>query len=97
VEWCFEYTQANYTGTYGDTVTICNSTHIPFDENITAYKHYMTDLGAIPGMNISGMVIGHFYRNATGSTDTYEQDAYFNEFDIHYEIDSMGSRTETSK
>jgi len=47
------------------------------------------------GKTISSMLICRLFRDV--SEDDYNNDAAFLEFDIHYEINSVGSKTETVK
>jgi hypothetical protein len=100
VEWGLEYTWANIDGTYGDTSIVYAKSAA---SHTTAGKHEVTDFSAItPGSGtqdgISSMMICRLFRNATDATDdTYDDDAGLLEFDVHYEINTVGSRTITSK
>jgi hypothetical protein len=45
------------------------------------------------------MLVCRLFRDAAGvgGTDDYDDDAGLLEIDFHYEIDTIGSRTETAK
>ena len=46
---------------------------------------------------LSSMLICRLYRDPADAADTYPQDVAFLQFDVHYEIDSLGSETEYGK
>jgi len=100
-EWGLEYSWVNIGGDFPATTTIYGSTTIPNDAVIVANRHYMTTLTPItPSVTqngLSSMLMCRLFRNATGTNDTYESDAGLLEFDIHYEIDMLGSRSVSSK
>jgi hypothetical protein len=100
--WGLEYTWANVNGTFGNTTIIYGDEQSNGSgETITVDKHYLTDIGTISGSGktISSMLVCRLFRDATGTggTDDYDDDAGLLEIDFHYEIDTMGSRTETAK
>jgi hypothetical protein len=102
VRWGFEYTWADKGQTFGNTSISYASTHYPADANVVAGKHYYSEFAtltptATAGKDISSMLICRIFRDATSLTDNYEQDAGILEFDIHYGIDTLGSRTDLSK
>jgi hypothetical protein len=101
VEWGFEYTWVNVTGDFGNTSIVYGSSQIPADATIVKDRHYLTPIADItPSVTqngISSMLICRIFRNATGTNDTYEQDAGLFQFDIHYAMNTMGSRTELAK
>jgi hypothetical protein len=102
VEWGLEYTWANRGEVFANTAFVYGKTHTPADANVVAEKHYVTALSDItPSASqntISSMLICRVFRNATDAADdTYEQDAGLLQLDFHYELDTFGSRTDTSK
>jgi hypothetical protein len=102
VRWGFEYTWADKGQTFGNTTIIYTTTHSPADANVVAGKHYYSALPtltptATAGQDISSMLICRIFRDATSLSDTYENDAGILEFDIHYGIDTIGSRGDLAK
>lgn len=102
VEWGLEYTWIDVGGDFAASSTIYGKASIPNDANIVANRHYMTNLPSInPSASqdgLSSMLVCRLFRNATdASDDTYENDAGLLEFDIHYEVDMLGSRSVSSK
>jgi len=49
------------------------------------------------GMQISSMLTARLYRNGSDGTDTYTTSAALLEFDLHFEVNTMGSRQEFIK
>jgi hypothetical protein len=49
------------------------------------------------GKTLSSMIICRLYRDVSDANDTYASDAFLLEIDFHYEIDTVGSRTELTK
>jgi len=106
VKWGLEYTWVDIDGTYGNTTIIysdptsaANAT-TSGDAAMTASKHYVTELGTISGSGITGvssMLIGRVFRDAGDGDDDYDDDAGLLEIDFHYEIDTLGSRSEYTK
>ena len=93
VTWGLEYTIADINETFGNTNTITGS-----DAAEGAYKHQLCEIGTISGTTqVSAMMACRLFRNATSTGDTYGSDAAVLEFDIHFEIDSNGSKNEYSK
>lgn len=94
VVWTLEYTWANYNGTFGTTTTVEITA-----ANDTAYKHRLNNFATISGIGktISSILIIRLSRNGTAAADTYASTAALIDFDIHYEVDSMGSDSSTSK
>lgn len=98
-EFGLEYTWANINGTYGNSSIV----YAKSGTSLTAGKHTMVSFDAItPGAGtqdgISSMMICRLFRNATdGTDDTYDDDVGLLEFDIHYRINTIGSKTETAK
>lgn len=102
VVWGVEYTWTDIQASFpANSSIVTGSAHEPADANITAGKHYLTPLTAITPTatqdGISSMMICRLYRDATDLADNFEQDAGLLQFDIHYEMDTMGSKTESAK
>lgn len=55
------------------------------------------DGGAIAGNDLSSMVTARLFRDADNIADTYTGNAALLEFDIHFQIDVVGSRLELTK
>lgn len=62
-------------------------------------KHQIAGFGAVSGagQTLSSIISIKLSRVGGDGTDTYGADALLKEFDIHYEIDTMGSREELVK
>lgn len=102
--WGLEYVWQNIGNVYGDTTTIYAATKYPTDANVTANKHYLTEFAAIsPGTTANGLssvLIGRLFRNSSDAADTYDATGAkcgLLYIDAHYEIDTIGSRSELSK
>jgi hypothetical protein len=103
VRWGLEYTWANIgvvdgsgtPATFGNTSII----YVTDSDTFTADEHRMINFAAIDatGKTFSSMLICRLFRDAASSSDDYADDALLLEFDIHYEIDSLGSNTRSSK
>jgi len=65
----------------------------------TAFKHQFIDLPSISGSGktVSSILSIIVSRSGANSQDTYADDALLKEFDIHYQVDGFGSRTELTK
>lgn len=101
VSWGLEYTWASIGSIFGNTSIIYANAHDPADSILLGSKHYMTALPTIngSGKGISSMLICRIFRDATGAgaTDSFTGDAGLIEIDFHYEMDTMGSKTELAK
>ena len=94
VEWGLEYTWTSVNGTFSTSSTIYGST-----DGIGTDVHEVVGLGGIDGtgQKISSMLICRLFRNASGATDDFEGNIMLLQFDIHYEVNSAGSRLEFIK
>ena len=103
VSWGLEYSFKEIGDTFVNTSIIYGNAHTPADSSLVHYKHYLTEIDVISGSSIdtvSSMLCCRLFRNATGagsSTDDFGYDAILLEFDLHYEIDTPGSRDEYVK
>lgn len=102
VLWQLDYEVVNN----GDTAlmtyasSISNSTVASgTPDNDTANEVLITNIGDISMTNktLSCLVLWKLSRIGGNAADTYGADARLLEFDIHYEVDSLGSNTEFNK
>ncbi len=98
VTWKLEYTISDIGGTFGTTTTIA----VTQSGSGTAKKHQTADFPEIdmsvytdPG-DVSIILLCRLYRDVSDGDD-YNADAFLEETDFHYQKDSLGSKTETSK
>lgn len=96
VKWVLEYAVAEI----GSTFSVDTKSSDQIIESISpsgTEQHLITSLGTIPGSNIgiSTILICRLYRE--GEADGFGNDAGLLSFDIHYEIDTSGSRSEFQK
>jgi hypothetical protein len=98
VTWGMEYTWVDINGTFSPT-GIVTATSDPLSAN--QYKHIVTTFGPItPSASqdyISSILCIRLFRNSSNAGDTYAGNAALLSFDIHYEADTQGSRTEFIK
>lgn len=96
-KWQLEYTWVNYQGTFGasSTYTMNGATDVA---NVK-WKHYIASGAGISGTgkNISSMLICRLSRIGGDAADNLSGDACLIAFDIHFEKDTEGSRTEYTK
>jgi len=94
--WSMEYTWIDNNGTFSTT-----STQTATGVANGQFKSTMTSLGTIlPAGNqkhIYSTLVVRLYRNLPAGTDTFPAKAALISFDIAYEANTVGSRTETSK
>ena len=100
VGWKIDYSWANYDTTFTSSATIDLSDACSGIDD----QHEKTDSGTITGTNktISGVLQIRLYRSDTGADDTWvgvtaALSPAILEFDLHYEIDSLGSDLELVK
>jgi len=99
IRFSLEYTWANIGDTFGATATL-NLDSDAFVPNTSLWKHLLcknaTGIDGT-GKTLSSMLVCRLFRDPADAVDTYPQDVAFLQFDIHYEIDSMGSSSEYTK
>ncbi len=102
VVWGMEYTWVEYNASTTQQfpqTTIVTGTSTSFSNS--AHKHLITPFGAItPSSNqddISSVLVVRLFRNSSNAADTYTGGAFGLSFDLHYERDTDGSRTEWVK
>jgi hypothetical protein len=96
VVWQLEYSCQNINGAY----TVSSTSTVVDAADGVAHKHQIADMPSIDTSaygGLSAICLMRIFRNPTHASDDYEHDAELYEFDIHYEVDSFGSRTEYSK
>jgi hypothetical protein len=90
VRWGMSYSFANIDAAIPDATVI----YADADTNNNSDTHlvgYFPDI-PLPDMLISGMMIIKLFRNSSSASDTYTDEAYVLEFDIHIEHNTIGSR-----
>ena len=95
VDWLLEYTFANENGTFGNTTTLTMSD--VGDGTINKHQYTSDDPISGAGLTISSMIMCRLYRDGGQGNDNFVGDAALLEFDIHYELDTLGSRAENTK
>lgn len=98
VVWNLEYLWVNINSIYSTpTTNVSSNATAPG----TAYTHVMTNIPVNgidgTGKTISSILVCRLSRNATGGGDTYNSNAFLLAFDIHYEINTVGSRDTSVK
>lgn len=88
VVWGIEYSWASIGETFGNTTL----TTVTDTASGTADDHLMTSAIVIDGtgQGSSSMIMCRLYRDAANEADTYDADAALLEFDVHYEVSSLG-------
>jgi len=99
VLWRLEYKKFPI-GAVGDAdfTAIDQATPAISDGNV-ALTHALTSFGEIDmtGLTLSDMLLMKVSRIGDNAADTYGADAALMEFDIHYQIDGLGSQQEFTK
>lgn len=95
VVWGLEYTWTNNAATEGSPTTI----YVTGTTNSTQYYNHKNYFSAIvgTGKTISSMLVCRLFRLHTDPADDYPAVAILWEFDLHYQLDSVGSQNATSK
>ena len=94
VRWGLEYTIANM----GDNFPVTQTIYTVATDPVTQYKHIynsFTDIAGSGITNVSTMILCRLFRDVTN--DNFANDAAAFDIDFHYEIDTIGSRTPTTK
>lgn len=107
--WGLEYSWADIGTDFGNTTIIYTTAEKigaggATDANVTINRHYINAFSAITPTTsqdgISSVLIGRLFRNSSDAGDTYNvggNKCGLLYIDIHYEIDTLGSRTEYTK
>jgi hypothetical protein len=99
VRFILEYTWANIHETFGASASL-NLDSAPFVPNASQWKHLLAVNASgieATGKTLSSMLMCRLYRDPADAADTYPQDVAFLQFDVHYEIDALGSEQEYIK
>lgn len=101
VVWELEYAWANIAGTFGAPSNMATDATAAGG---TAWVHHMTRLKSGgndyidgTGKTASSMLVCRLHRNAGAGSDTLTEAVAFLEFDLHYQVDGLGSDLEDSK
>ena len=97
VVWRLSCETANVGEAYNGSYTYISEVASYSDGTLN--DHILSDFSDLDmtGKTISNMTLWRISRMATSGSDTYPQDARLLEFDIHYQIDSLGSNAEYLK
>jgi len=90
----------DYTVTDIDELFVATARLSAVTSPTSGYGHKYLDLGDISGSGISGvsaMLMFRLFRPSDDSHDDYPSDMALLEFDMHYQVDSLGSDAETTK
>lgn len=96
VVWELTYSWANVNAVFGGDTTISCTNAVTG----TSWTHQLAELPGITGTskNISSILVCRLRRLANSATaDNYDQNCAFLGFDIHYQVDSIGSDAELTK
>jgi len=99
VRWVLECTWSDYQSSFGTSFTYIMDSTIT---EASQYKHLIADAGTgltptVDQDSVSTMLICRLYRDGAAAEDTYTGEASLIAFDIHFEMDTLGSRTMYSK
>lgn len=102
--WGLEYVWQNIGNTFTDSTVVYSTSLVPADIDIVAGRHYISAFDVISpstyANDISSMLIGRLFRNSSHASDTYDvggNKCGLLYIDAHYQINSLGSRTEYTK
>lgn len=98
VRFVLDYTWANVNDVFGVVSSVeMTKAFIP---NASQWQHLIaSNATGIDGSDkrISSVMKCRLYRDPANAADTYPQDVALNSFDIHFQVDSMGSVNEYTK
>ncbi len=101
VVWNLEYAWVSINGTFGAPSTMSSDATaaggVAWVHKLTRLKSGGLDYIDGAGRGISSMLVCRLYRNAGVGSDTLAADVAFLEFDLHYQVDGLGSDQESSK
>ena len=99
--WGLEYNWADIGQTFGNTTIAYTTGLVPNDTNLVKYKHYISSFAGItPSTSqdeISAILMCRLFRYSGNASDTYTNSCGLLYVDFHYELDTLGSRTEFTK
>ncbi len=101
VVWGIEYTWIEYNSSTPNTFPATTIETKTAAITTSDHKHLITEFtGITPSSdqdNISSILVMRLFRDATNGSDDYNSDAFGLSFDLHYEINTVGSRQEHIK
>jgi hypothetical protein len=94
-KWGLDFSIVNIDGTFAAPTTI---TITPAASG-TVLKHSLTSFGTISGagLTIGAVIDFRIYRLGSDAADTFTGSAFLHNCGMHYEVDTMGSKTATAK
>lgn len=99
--WGLEYNWADIGQTFGNTTIAYTTSLVPNDTNLVKYKHYVSNFAGItPSTSqdeISAILMCRLFRYSGNASDTYTNSCGLLYVDFHYEINTIGSRSEFIK
>ncbi len=99
--WGLEYSWAEIGATFGNSAIVYTTSLFPNDTNLIDDKHYISSFNAItPSASqdgLSSILICRLFRFSGDASDTFTGSCGLLYIDLHYEIDTIGSRSEFSK
>jgi len=95
VVWQLTYTFTGVNQAFADVQTLTVTNGI----STTNWFHQASSFAGITNSNanVSSILVGSLTRLATDAADLYDKDAALLGFDVHFQVDSPGSRSEFSK
>jgi hypothetical protein len=96
VIWQLEYSWQDKDGTFGAASTLAAPVSAAGG---AAWAHNFTEFSEISGagLDVSSMLVCRLFRDPTHGSDNYAFDAAFLEFDLHFEVNTLGSKLELEK
>ena len=95
VKWQMTYSWVNKTGAFGSGTTASKTVAATGTVGSHIYTTFAPIAGS--GKEIGSIIALRLFRDSGDGSDTYEDDAIFLDFGIHYQCDSIGSREAGSK
>jgi hypothetical protein len=99
--WGLEYNWTNVGQTFGNTSIAYTTALVPNDTNLTQYGHYVSTFAGITPTSsqddISAVLCCRLFRRSGDASDTYTGTCGLLYVDFHYEINTIGSRSEFTK
>lgn len=91
--WGVEYTYAAIGNVFPASITVSQTIKAPGIAN----KHMLHDIVTIPGYGLKIGSITAYRVFRSGTTDTFTGNAFLHSVGVHYEVNTLGSRTELTK
>lgn len=101
VEWNLDYSWQNYDATTPLEFLPYTTSTVVINGPFVANTHRITPLAAAGldgvGKKISSILICRIWRNSSNAVDTYTDEAGLLSLDFHFQIDTVGSRSDFTK